>query len=57
MRLSPPQLQRAGISCTLPAKQRLQEVGGGSLGLRLWVLLLAGILQTLYGIGGGGAPH
>lgn len=25
MRLSPPQLQRAGISCTLPAKQRLQE--------------------------------
>lgn len=42
-----------------PAAVGWKGVRGGSLGLLLWVLLLAGILQTLYGIGagGGGASH
>lgn len=59
MRLSLHQLQWAGISCILPARQRLEGGWWGSLGLLLWVLLLAGILQTLYsiGTGGGGAPY
>lgn len=57
--LTLPQLHGMSFLAPCLPSRGWKGVGGGSLGLLLWVLLLAGILQTPYGVGTGedGASH